>query len=80
MACSCALMLSFTLVVMACSYVLVAITCCYALVLSIIICSHTIAVAFSIYCHVIAYNRGLVMTIFSCIIRSDSSYSPSCNV
>ena len=78
--CSRVLALLFTLVMMACSYVLVAIACCYALVLSIIICSHAIVVAFSVCCRVIAYSRGLVIIICSCVIGSDSSYGPSCNV
>jgi hypothetical protein len=59
------LALSFTLVVIVCSYELVAIACHYGLVLSIIICNHAIAIAFSVYCRV---------------IRSDFLYDPSCDI
>ena len=68
--------LSFAFIMITCSHALVAITYHYTLVLSIIICSHTIAVTFSVCCHVIVCSCGLVMIICSCMIRSN----PSCNL
>ena len=67
---SCALTLSFALVVIA---------CCYMLVLSIIIYNHTIVVAFSVCCHMITCSCGLVMIICSYVIGSDSLCSPLCD-
>ena len=51
--CSCTLMLAllFSLIVIAYSYALVAIICRYALIVYIIIHSHAITVAFSVYCY-----------------------------
>ena len=80
--CSCTLMLalSFSLIVIACGYALVAITCRYALVVYIIIHSHAITVAFSVYCYLMIYSRGLVIIICGCVIGSDFSCSLSCDV
>ena len=80
--CSCTLMLalSFSLIVIACGYALVAITCRYALVVYIIIHSHAITVAFSVYCYLMIYSRGLVIIICGCVIGSDFSCGLSCDV